>query len=400
MFPPDEPGPPTDPILTEIQTTRADLERRLEEIREIERGHLETGGVGSAWLEYDTILRARSAHRDRLSTGISSLDSRIEGGLYGGTLTVVQGKPGIGKTMLATQIALNLGRTCAVGALFADEGLAGAAVRIGQQLGVPRADLMAGGGIDEALRALADTRPYFRFLDPSRAESNVEFLFEDFDRMAPAGMPRVILLDSAQVARTRRANPRMDRRQTVSTLLLATRDLALRHRAVAIVVSQVSRAAYRSKKEEDRIDPLAAGLETSGIEFMAELILHLDGKPTPENPAVTLRCPKNRLSAEGTFDLQLQMDFPRARFLEADAAAIEHDAAVAREAALRPVLTEIVKCLTEDFPDGATGRQIASEMGRRTADVVAALWLGVSTGVLVKARRAGRGGGSVYRAKS
>lgn len=352
----------------------------------------------SMWLDLGAVLEGRRNVGERFQTGLPSLDAKIEGGLYAGTLTVVQGKPGIGKTMLATQIALHLAEKCAVACLYADEGMQGAAIRIGQQLGVQRARLMSGEGVPDATKAL-NGAPFFRFLDPSRPESTVEFMFAEFDKLAPKGTQRVFLVDSAQVVRSAKVTARQDRRQAISTLLVELRDLALRYRAIVLVVSQVGRGSYRSKNEDERSDPLSAGLESSAIEFMADLILHLDGKPTTEDPAVKLRCPKNRLSADGSFELDLAMDFPRSRLIEPDMAALEADRAIARDRSLRTVVTEIVKAL-QDFPDGASGREIEREVGGRAFEVRQALKLAVADGILAKVRRQGRGGGMLYMVKS
>jgi KaiC/GvpD/RAD55 family RecA-like ATPase len=352
------------------------------------------------WLDLETVLEARRSVKERFSTGLPSVDAKIEGGLYAGTLTVVQGKPGIGKTMLATQIALELSSKCAVACLYADEGMQGAAVRIGQQLGVPRAKLMDGEGIATA-SLLIGRSPFFRFLDPSHADSTVEFMFEEFDRMAPKDMQRVYLVDSAQVVRSLRVTTKHDRRQAISMLLVQLRELALKYRAIVIVVSQVGRGSYRSKNEDERIDPLAAGLESSAIEFMADLILHLDGKPTKEDPAVKLRCPKNRLSAEGSFEVELAMDFPRSRFIEADPAAVEAARVIAREDENRATLADIVKAISTDYADeGASANQIVKDMQpRRRVDVLDGIRYGLTRGVLRREKRTGKGGGWLHFVK-
>jgi hypothetical protein len=132
---------------------------------------------------------------------------------------------------------------------------------------------------------------------------------------------------------------------------------------------------------------------------MADLILHLDGKPTPDDPAVKLRCPKNRLSADGNFELDLAMDFPRSKLVEPDMAAVEADRAIRRDNELRTVVTEILKVL-KDYPDGASGREIEREVEGRAFDIRSALKLGVADGVLAKIRRQGRGGGMLYMVKS
>jgi hypothetical protein len=357
----------------------------------------EEAAKASMWLDLTAVLEGRRNVGTRFPTGLPSLDAKIEGGLYAGTMTIVQGKPGIGKTMLATQIALHLADKCAVAVLYADEGMQGAAVRIGQQLGVPRAQMMNGEGVALSAKAMNGS-PFFRFLDPSRAESTVEFMFKEFDAMAPPGLQRVFLVDSAQVVRSLKVTARLDRRQAISTLLVELRDLALRYRAIVLVVSQVGRGSYRSKNEDERVDPLAAGLETSAIEFMADLILHLDGNPSKDSPGVKLKCPKNRLSAEGNFEVSLVMDFARAKLMEIDELVSEEQRRVEFEKQLQPVLKSIVDLLTADYlDDGASGELIYKELmpvGKFL--IVAALKAGVAAKRLYRQKRSGRGGGWLY----
>ena len=42
---------------------------------------------------------------DTIKTGIKSLDKKRKGGLRGGSLTVIAGRPGMGKSSLVFQIA-------------------------------------------------------------------------------------------------------------------------------------------------------------------------------------------------------------------------------------------------------------------------------------------------------
>lgn len=346
------------------------------------------------WMDYGSALAMLGDPGNRYSTGLPALDEKLEGGLLRGRLIIFQGKPGIGKTMLATQVAINMAKTCAVGALYADEGIEGASVRIGQQLGVPRAEMINGKGRPEAAKRLSEGRPFFRFLDPGRDASTLEYAFESFDKLAPKELPRVMLLDSAQVIRSQNAPEK--RREAISALMTAARDLTLRYQAITLMVSQVSRGAYRSKKEDERIDPLAAGLESSGIEFMADAIFHLDGNPDKDNPHVKLRCPKNRLSMNGVFSLDLMMDFPRARFLEADAAQMEHDEVVRRGREMDKMMKEITDAIQHDFPDGASTNDIEESTTIRRRDLLLAIRHGVRMGQLRKIKRPGAGGGSLY----
>src|SRR5690606_19920427 len=49
----------------------------------------------------------RPAAADRISTGDEGLDRVLHGGLLQGSVTIVQGSPGAGKTVLANQMAFN-----------------------------------------------------------------------------------------------------------------------------------------------------------------------------------------------------------------------------------------------------------------------------------------------------
>ena len=43
----------------------------------------------------------------RVPTGIEGLDIIVQGGFFEGGITIIQGKPGVGKTILANQLCFN-----------------------------------------------------------------------------------------------------------------------------------------------------------------------------------------------------------------------------------------------------------------------------------------------------
>ena len=51
------------------------------------------------------------AHQDRLTTGLSEADRVLGGGLVPGSLTLISGEPGIGKSTIIMQIAANFAKT-------------------------------------------------------------------------------------------------------------------------------------------------------------------------------------------------------------------------------------------------------------------------------------------------
>jgi hypothetical protein len=323
-----------DPVLQEIRRKKAERARQLQELEQLEREQLgsATPDVVIApplWLEYRDLFDSALALGQQYSTGFPSIDKYTDGGLAQATICTIQGKPGIGKTLVATQIARSLGVRCAVACLFADEGLTGARIRIGQQLGLDRGRMRRPSEFDtrQAENALKESTVFWRFLQPRTRTSTVEFMARDFDRIAPKELPRVLLIDSAQVVKSEKASTEGKRVQ-VSDVVWRIRELADEYKAIVLLVSQVNRGAYASRDKEKRVDDLAAGSESSAIEYASELILHVDGDPKNK---VEIRSPKNRYGFGETFSLSGTYDFPTATLRELDQTAVEEEERSAAE---------------------------------------------------------------------
>jgi len=185
--------------------------------------------------------------------------------------------------------------------------------------------------------------------------------------MAPEGLPRVWLIDSAQVARSESTDGRADMRQSISGLLWRVRDLATEYGAIALVVSQVSRASYASKDKEKRVDDLAAGAETRAVEQVAELLLHIDGNP---KKTVEIRCAKNRYTGE-LFTIPCRVDFPTATFHELDVQSIEIDKEATQESEVHEAKKAVLAAL--NLAEGLSGRQVIAAVLLRGSLVYLAL---------------------------
>jgi hypothetical protein len=349
------------------------------------------------WLGYPEMLAERRDAANRFQTGLRLFDQKLEGGLFPGVVVAIQGPPAAGKTGLATQLAVHLARAgCAVGALYADEGLSGAAVMLGQQFGASRVPLMAGNP-EEIQRALdvAETLPFFKVMRPSHHKATLEEFVHGFDAIAPRGMQRVWLLDSAQTLRlsSRNGIGRESQFDRIARAVEMVRDLTLEFKAICLLVSRVNRAAYAPKKDEDRADPLAASWGVA-LEYFVELLVNLEGKPTLEKPRTALRVSKNRVSAYGNFLLPLDMDFPRHGFIEVDAAADEAEKEAARLTALGEIKERIVASLTNR--DGVSSRALEKEVkggSRLVREARTALAL---EGRIYARKRKGPGGGEEW----
>jgi KaiC/GvpD/RAD55 family RecA-like ATPase len=356
-------------IADEIRKDREELLRKLA-IDDEALAELEPAGGPDLWLEYGAMLGERRAAGSRFSTGLRVFDGKLEGGLYPGVVVAIQGPPAAGKTGLASQIALSLGRAgCAVGALYADEGLSGAAVMLGQQFGAARVPLMAG---DEGQAQLAiqgaGALPFFRAMRPSHHSATLEKFAEDFDAIAPAGMQRVWLLDSAQTLRlsSKNGGGKESQFDRIARAVEMVRDLTLSMGAITLLVSRVNRAAYAKKKEEEKADPLGSSWGVA-LEYFVELLVNLEGKPTLEKPRVALRVSKNRVSASGNFVLPLDMDFPRHGFKEVDPTVEEAEKDAAKLTVLALTKGKIIATLTGR--DGVSGRALDKEVGGPAAVV-------------------------------
>jgi hypothetical protein len=345
------------------------------------------------WLGYAEMLQERLSVGTRFATGLRLFDAKLEGGLYPGVVVAIQGPPAAGKTGLATQIALNLARAgCAVGALFADEGLSGAAIMVGQQLGANRVPLMAGEEESTALAVReAEGLPFFKVMRPSHHKATLEEFAKGFDALAPKGMQRVWLLDSAQTLRLAKAgNGRESQFDRIARAVELVRDLTLDLRAITLLVSRVNRSAYAKKKEEERSDPLGSSWGVA-LEYFVELLVNLEGKPTVEKPRTVLRVSKNRISALGNFVLPLDMDFPRHGFREIDPRVDDEEKEAARLATLETVKGRILTALAGR--DGVSGSALEKELKGKAATVREARGMLAVDGKIHAERRKGAGGG-------
>jgi KaiC/GvpD/RAD55 family RecA-like ATPase len=365
-----------DPILAEIQAAKAQKLQEIRELETIERDQLGALGAHSLWLEYDDLFDQALTLGEQYPTGFPTIDRFTDGGLAQATMCTIQGKPGIGKTLVATQIARSLARKCAVACLFADEGLTGARIRIGQQLGLERQRMRRPDDVARvaAVRALKERAIFWRFLQPRSKLSTVEFMAKDFDRLAPEGLPRVWLIDSAQVVKSEN-EAREGRRIQVSDVVWRVRELADEYKAIALLVSQVNRGSYSKKNKDERVDDLAAGSESSAIEYASELILHVDGNPKEK---IEIRCPKNRYTGD-TFSAWCTADFPTATYNEIDAVSVDAErtaAIAAKQEANTKAAGERMLDLIKRNP-GMTSRHIDDALGkmRRQTRLEARAWL-------------------------
>lgn len=345
------------------------------------------------------VLARQTGLGARYPTGLPALDQKTGGGIPRGKLVMLVGKPGVGKTSLAIQFALNMSRRrdAAILALFADSGIDDAAVTIAQQLGVPRDQALAGevAAVDAARRETFGMR--LELVDPDQPYS-LEDLAARFVAGLPPEVAPILLLDSVQVLRCPdpKAKTVYDRVTAISNL---ARTITSRHKLITLLVSQSNRASYANAQIAKDADPLAAGAGGAALEFMPDVHLFLD--KVKDGP-IRLTCGKSRLGAAG-WSVELALNFDRHVHHEVDAEAAEAlRAAADEEERTKALRAAQEKCLevARRNPEGLSSNRFEQLCGGKHAlhrEARRQLW---EAGELLCEERPGRGGGAVWKVSS
>lgn len=373
-------------------------EESLDELEAMGKKALEREVENRLWPSPLSALKRVQNRGDRLSTGFPTIDENFGGGPFPGSVLVIQGKPFSGKTLLATQMSLHMARTAAVGCLFADEGLPGAVIRMGQQMGCDKELLESG---DEGTLRLFEEGLAFRevhLMEPEEKESTLETFVEQFmHRATPTRCP-VWLLDSIQTIRCRDVKAGMGETERVMLVVGETRRLAQKYGAVAKLISRMSRAGYRSKKDEENIDPMAAGRSSGDIEYGTEAIISLHGDAEER---LELRCVKNRFGVhKARFTLGLSLDFARASLheLAGDVGAVrEIEIDAKRLARITKAKDRVLKELKR-HSEGLTKSELRALVSAAPRDVIAAVDELYELHLIYPEKNQGKGGGMLWKA--
>ncbi len=245
----------------------------------------------------------------RIVSGFQPLDQLAGGGLPLGTMTVLAGRPGAGKSALALQVC--------IGAMLQDsdlpvvwglgemspEALACRAVAVGSVLlgRTPVTLARAGRRSAPACSVAGELR---RDLG-GRLHIVAPLTLDRLEAAVQATRAKVLVVDYLQLVRVDGAT---DRRQEVDAVVKALREVTITHGLVTLAVSNIARSVGRDTRAG------GVGKESSEIDFAADLLLL--GDPADEDDeygirAVRWRCLKNRhgqpRDVEATFDGSLQL---------------------------------------------------------------------------------------------
>lgn len=377
-------------VAEKLRAEIADYEARILEARK-DLAELQ-GEVQPLGLTLPEVIARQVGLGTRYPTGLPTLDEKTGGGIPRGRLVGIVGKPGVGKTSLASQIAVNMAvrRDAAILALFADSGLDDAALTVAQQLGIAREAAMAGApdAIDAARRETFGLQMHL--VDPDKPYS-IEDLAARFVGCLPPGVAPILLLDSAQVLRCPDAKARTvyDRITAISNLV---KSITSRHRLITLLVSQSNRASYANSAVAKENDPLASGAGGGALEFMPDLHLFLDKQ---KDGPIKLTCSKSRLGPY-PWSVTLGLDFARHRHMEIDEESVEAEVDAAHLAAVRDA-EEQIRAVCRREPSGVSTRHLEELCkGRKVIHREArhAMW---ETAELISEERKGKGGGLVWK---
>lgn len=206
-------------------------------------------------------------------TGFAALDEAIGGGIRPGSLTLVAGPPGVGKTTFALQLARNLARSAQVSAVYLcfehatgdiltrlvamEDALTGDDYhlplslrdvrRFSAGLATPRPGAgSSGSGERRFAAALERVRAYRERLFIVEATMHaatldaIERTVREVQELSP--LPIVVIVDYLQKVRAERVREATD----AATIAEGLKNLALRHRLGAVAVSALNEAGLHT----------------------------------------------------------------------------------------------------------------------------------------------------------
>jgi DNA repair protein RadA/Sms len=244
------------------------------------------------------------ASTPRLSTGVSELDRVLGGGLVPGSVVLLGGEPGVGKSTLALQVAARI-QAAGAGALYVSGEESAEQLRL-------RAD------------RLVDVPPSLRVLTETRVESVLEAWREL--------SPRFVLIDSIQTMRCERAESAAGSVTQVRESAAMLSAMAKREGAALVLVGHVTK------------DGNLAGPRV--LEHLVDVVLSFEGERA--HAFRLLRSVKNRFGSTqevGVFSMAASglepVENPSELFLAERSAGAPGSCIVPLLEGTRPMLVEI-----------------------------------------------------------
>jgi replicative DNA helicase len=270
-----------------------DAERRLYDLAEI-------GRYGGGFQKFESALTtavdmaARAYQRDGklsgLATGLRDLDTKM-GGLQASDLIIIAGRPGMGKTALATNVAYNVARAWRAGEVRADGhtetangGIVGffslemsaeqlATRIIAEQSGIPSSTIRR-GGINE--------RDFERIKDVAVELQHLPFFIDETGGLTVAQLAArarrlkrqkgldVLVIDYIQLLQGSTRRSQENRVQEITEITTNLKALAKELNVPIVALSQLSRQV---ENRDDKRPQLSDLRESGSIEQDADVVM-------------------------------------------------------------------------------------------------------------------------------
>jgi replicative DNA helicase len=303
--------------LVQLGASPGDLEERREEARKVvdlavasrRRSRART----IADLLPQVIDRADQGQTDVLATGYDDLDRLIRG-LAPGRLVVVGARPGVGKSLMGTNLALHFAGVHQHAVLISS--LEMPELEVGQRLMAAHAqvnltNLQVGGGT-------VDERTWQRIADKAAELSAMPITIDDSPGQTVTSIRRaardiqrnrddlaLIVVDYLQLVRP--SDPKVNRSEQIGEISRGLKLLARETGACVVAMAQVNREGAR----QGNIGPRMSDLRESGsIEADADQVI-LMHQPNEETAELELIVDKNRHGPRGVARLHIQGHYAR-----------------------------------------------------------------------------------------
>jgi replicative DNA helicase len=269
-----------------------EAERRLFELAE-------TGRYDSGFSDFSAALRTaidmaanaykRAGHLSGLATGLHDLD-RLMGGLQSSDLVILAGRPGMGKTALATNVAYNVarawrGESQPDGAIrTVDGGIVGffslemsaeqlATRVIAEQAGVPSSDIRRGAihedQFDRIVEAAQEMQKMPLYIDQTGGISIGQLAARARRLKRQRGLD-LLIVDYIQLLQSSSRRASDSRVQEVTEITTGLKALAKELAVPILALSQLSRQV---ESREDKRPQLSDLRESGSIEQDADVVL-------------------------------------------------------------------------------------------------------------------------------
>lgn len=147
---------------------------------------VKSGGYAGQSSQVTTLDQIRVSHETRSSTGISEFDRVLGGGLVTGSVVLIGGDPGIGKSTILLQTATYMAAQQSALYITGEESLSQVAMRAQRlDLAMDSLKVMAETCVERICEVLAQERPQMAVLD------SIQTLYTETIQSAPGGVSQI-----------------------------------------------------------------------------------------------------------------------------------------------------------------------------------------------------------------